>query len=875
MAEPNAAPATPTPQPGGEAAPPKIEVGQVFDIPGFTAKRWTVVGFDATTGRVMVNKRDGDAVLTRSVDMADYDKAVALSKFEKGRKKIPRPRFAINQTIGLGSDSLRISGYDALSGTVQVTGLAGGKNVTTWVDKWLVNDAAMGNIQAVGKVISSAAGEKPEVEAKKEEPKKETRTARKAIPVAQGPVPVTETKEVVSEVEKKGTEEISGEMSGEEEIEKGIRKTRDELRETREEVRGAATPDLSKRLEAEIAKIEAGAKAAGISPAERQVIERYRDVLRKDLEISQTGDAASVVRLVTERQALVTSIPALTATAASTTRVPSLQTQDILEKVNVDFSVSNASAEVSQLRSQEATLKIQLKTSPNPAVQGMLKDVQARLSTIAKQGAAGPSVTVSATATTAPAGMATNAAQVLARAKAGIAVLQEKRASQQDALKDIQRVIGEIGTEYADLNQQRQVAMRAGNTEAVGYLDTEMADLDTERQMQLKAQLTVQTRMNNTQGQMDALEAGIANLSQAESGQAPAALVTQVNALIPPSVPERPEAEARPTVEGAKAAPATIELPSPPPPRSYAPGLPIRRPGAIGATPVPGIAQRIRGRAMQAIGIAPAAATAVGLDAARQAERAAGIEGVGEDTYERAMATEGGHERPRRAPPSYTQERLTPEELEQQDIYEPGVAGRERQREKEAGQQATMESLLPSEAPAEGVAPEAGVPGAPVGVSGRPAPAEPGLSKTELDRATGLQAGRQRSMFGQMHRDMLKQLAAQKRGFGETRTSAEGIQRIKRGYDMFKAGTALTFWGIVITVFTMNVQLAAKVFNFKRVPKQSLVEDVLTVFLDIMLVLTAIFNVVSMLIIPAVIIAMIVGGALGISEIVALIGDIF
>jgi hypothetical protein len=110
-------------------------------------------------------------------------------------------------------------------------------------------------------------------------------------------------------------------------------------------------------------------------------------------------------------------------------------------------------------------------------------------------------------------------------------------------------------------------------------------------------------------------------------------------------------------------------------------------------------------------------------------------------------------------------------------------------------------------------------------------------------------------------------------GIGGSESNIEGLRRIKRFYDMVKAGTAITFIGLVITVAMMNASMINKYLTkSKYIPTQSFIEDLLTAWIDLNLLLFASLP----FLIPLAIIAAVLGGAAaGISGIASAVSGIF
>jgi hypothetical protein len=94
----------------------------------------------------------------------------------------------------------------------------------------------------------------------------------------------------------------------------------------------------------------------------------------------------------------------------------------------------------------------------------------------------------------------------------------------------------------------------------------------------------------------------------------------------------------------------------------------------------------------------------------------------------------------------------------------------------------------------------------------------------------------------------------------DVQANLDSIKKLKRIYDIAKAGTALSFWGIVVAVLIANIQTINKyTVKVRVIPATTLVEDVAIVILDLMLLQVIILTIATVLIVPAIIVAVIVG----------------
>lgn len=947
MAAPNAAPAGPSPSDQGKPKLPKASLGDVLDFPNSSLRGWTVLGMDTRTGRVSISRRHGEQIEKRSIDLGEYEQALQFTKQQKVRRLSPKPKFRLGDSFGLGADALHITGYDALTGSALVEGIANGQLVNTWVERNLVNEAVSGDAKALQKVR--------EVVAPPDAPVKPT--SKKDIPQAKGPTlskmkkaatpeSKVETKSLDSEEEQaEEDEEKTLETSDKKEVEiekpveekqeedikkkesdkkikepprpaKDISEIRKKIQEEREKrqiqevppaLQSSLDPQELEHVEGVVVALaeKASAQLKGLAepvqgglPQEVQTLQAAKASILKDIKQWEAEeaeeDAELKKRMLDNRRELLEFNERRLKKALAEFEVVkvkrakcSKEYKALNELVSKLKSSSNQKDRMASLQAiigalpenflkhEEEYLVTFVAKPGSDSGQKRLAEFRSDLSKIAnfKQPVPPPvSATTSIALPTAVAAADSQMAQLLMRAKAGIQLLDNETRDNEKQLNQIRASLVELGKTYSELNQQRQSAIQQGNSEAVPRLDTDMQSLDQERRGQLDAQLKIQARNTDTRLNRDKLAAASQNLSQAESsGQGPTVLMQQVSALIPPTVSAviAPGAH-RPPVSGPSDDPQAALAPEPPKqPRSYAVSTPPIRQAATAASPGPGVAGGLRNKLLPTLGYGQA--TAVAIDASKQAELASQA-GLGEDAYEKAMSTEGGHETRRQAVPSYTTQAPSSEEIEEEDLFDPERGGRQRQRAKEEQQREAVESLQPGQTQSSNEEAEGQeVPESDPEQSAEPAQAQSGLSPAEVDRSVGMQSARQNGILNRVKKGLAKEATGKSNA--STQSNLQGVKKLKRGYDALKLGSALTFWGIVLTILTMNLQLIAKILDLPFIPKQSLIEDVFTVALDILLIINIGMMMLISLIVPATIAALIIGGGLGVAELASFVAD--
>lgn len=501
----------------------------------------------------------------------------------------------------------------------------------------------------------------------------------------------------------------------------------------------------------------------------------------------------------------------------------------------------------------------------------------------AARGAAAAGAAVTAAASAAGA-LAADQAQTLARAQSALVAINSQIQSRDEGLNQIRGQLQELSRSYQQKDMQRRAAEREGKTNEALVLTGELETLDSGRRSLQENQLNAQADLVDLKSRAQKLRVGINNVEQAE-GEAPQALLESLEAAIPPEIgralpPSRPgvvraapESKALPTraapesaglrTAAAKEAPKEaapqkgFETPS----RSYSPTLP-----SLPAKRAGGAGRAVRQRLTKQLGTPFPNATAVSLNVEQQAARRGADQGMS-DAYEQALSQEGGFAQP--ALPSYTNAGPPESEVEEEDLFESDFAKRRQVREREAEQRAAKENLFPEEAVIQEAPPAARrelIPNegkSEMTASGPmrdqiPTPA-PSVGPLEAARAQKFQAA-QAGARGASATELVSAIGGQ--GASEIFDNIQAIKKISNTYKAVKAGSAVTVIGIIITILVANLQLiGGRIMKLKIVPKQTLVEDVLTVIVDILLLVFCVVTTAMAFAIPAVIVA-VIGGAI-------------
>lgn len=907
----------PAPEPEEEGAvegveePSKVPFGDVLDFGGDLVG-WTVVGSDPRSGEVIISKRRGDEIERRTIPRAEYDAALERRRTRPGRR-IPKPKFRLNQAMGFTRGNARVIGYDGATGTVQVEATIDGRPVRTWVNRGVVNEAAAGasplaerafmqevnaSLKATPLEAEARTAEAPTVEAptaKAKAPETAAPQEPAAAPAASVAVPA------VPLSVQPAPAPAAPEPAAREGIERP-RSVREELRERRETTEPTKAYVRSLRQEIrdvdkQIADLRRGA------PTDPQIteLERYRDLLSTDMDIVQTRleDAARLQQLTVKREALASrpfAAPAAggppavkTALIEAGQNMGSLQVRRSTLAARPDFRTDPAIQAqykaVGDQMSQLTALASQAQRSPASAQGELVLRIRGAAPAAAVGIAAAPAAVAGAEAVAQAAAQAVSAAEALTRARTAVQGMNALIVDRQRALDAARGELGQLAQELSVLEGQLEDARRSGAPEQQIQTIRLQAEArqDARRAVQ-DDQLAIQIELTGLQRDRQALETAIVNVEQGGPSPSPV-LVGQLVDMTPPVMPPPgvPAATAAPspapatlpspagvlppraaeTAPGVPSlasaqAPVAPPVPTPAAPRRYATGLPA--PESVTAAPrrvpAPRAAPGFRQRLVQRLGLPFAFASALTLNVEQQAARRAAEEGVGPDTYELALSQEGGEAPP---PPSYTTAIPSAEEAE--DVLEGELSERQRAAEQQRRMTATRESLQPSAA-APTAAPPAAAPAAPAQAPARaPAAAAPQPAAT---RVSG--PAQQVQTAAQLSREQLQAgaRAAARAPAKAAVPTVSGPKGISWLWESTKLGELLTAESVA-TLIGLVAEMNAQAFNkyvtkIDIIPKQSKVEDILTVWIDINLLIIGI----APFIIPAAILAVLAMLILGV-----------
>ncbi len=463
-------------------------------------------------------------------------------------------------------------------------------------------------------------------------------------------------------------------------------------------------------------------------------------------------------------------------------------------------------------------------------------------------------------ATAAGGAVAGSQAQVIAQATAAIGLLNTQIGARQTQSDQLRTQIAQIGAQIADLNQQ--ASLQPPQSEGRLVIEAQIDSANNQRRRMQDQMTTLAVQNADDRAAADSMQVVLSNVEQAPPEQASPDLVTDLQSRIPKNIvlptaplaaPVAAPARAVPQAPAAQIAPVRrasplqaresqiARAPAPVPQR------PRQGPVQQVKPPLPMIprAETEQQRAVQLLGDQQAAIAA--------RERLPGAEGVS-DTYQQAFAEEGGVggelsplELGVQIPTTKTYAAGAPAEAEVEDTFMlREEEGRRRMAELNKPAQAPQVQAVPSAAPQTQTIPGAAAPAAPG--AARPT----GASAVQQLLSAQNQAFLQRDRLGQNQAALARAQAIE--------ANVRAVQKLKRMYDVVKLGTALSFWGIVITILTMNIQTLNKyTVKIRVIPAPTLVEDLAVIVFDMLLGVFMLTSLAVMLIIPALIAAGIAG----------------
>lgn len=269
-------------------------------------------------------------------------------------------------------------------------------------------------------------------------------------------------------------------------------------------------------------------------------------------------------------------------------------------------------------------------------------------------------------------------------------------------------------------------------------------------------------------------------------------------------------------------------------------------------------ARRLVGRNALAAGAFGAAASLIG---GQQSSRLA-TEGLGgeQDAYSSAFGS--GQTRRRSVIDSPGVSYTIPEDGEGRDVLISGAEQQQAIREKERGMREAVEFQL-GEEEEEAPVGEVIVPGE------QPTEKAPPSDERETDdQEQEAEADRVRQLLFDQQRAQELEAAAQEQASGEGTSTIEGAKRLSDFAKMTKYGSSATGIGIAWTIAMMNYHMVMKLFGVK---KQSFIEDIATICLDVAIIGTGLMMMVPLLLG----IAALIGVSSGIGAGVSAVTDFF
>ncbi|MCC7522969.1 hypothetical protein IT407_04210 [Candidatus Uhrbacteria bacterium] len=905
---PEPIPSEPAAQPSqGPAQEPNVQFGTFLQFGKQEYRNVTVAGIDPRSGNILAFRRSGDEIRRVLIPRADYEDALkkqkAIEKRTGQKQKAFLGRFVgtlLNRPIVHNGETAQIIGYDAQRS--EALAMVNGRPQWIGAGSLLESQKNISVIQG-GRPAESA---EPSVAPSNAEGTPEISRLREA-PLEKTPIKADETKTTGSKEKKSPTltsEELEQAEIEAEEPEITIEELSDA--EAEQITAEAEAIELQEALQnAKVVEALEGASIANVLPA--PLIQSLSTPVapgsvaekRRDLQIEQAyqnfakgkspEDLAKVLGGLTQefKQIDSSTLPEMQPLREIQAKLVTAAASDLKSKgvLLPEISTRLTGDSLQTARDLSTTIEV----SGGVPVAAVL-----------------PAVAV---AVSAPAASGAQAAEVLSRAQAAINILDQQITERTAASEQIRTRIGQISDKINQLNQ-RAASIPAGENERI-VMEAEIESSEGERRS-LQDQLTnVSVQLGNDRRDQTALKVGIANISQAPVGQAPPELVTDLSNKIPPRL--APQIAALPALPPVPAAPSSaigvpaISAGAPPAPISIgapaAPPIPVRTApirqvggGALPSGPSPA-PLRTGSAPAQPVRAPLRALPNVGRDSQRAAqlvsdqqeglldEQEAPVdEELLPDTYEQAMAEEGGVggelsplEIGTQMPDmtsTYAAGGNIEEGPEPADLFmERESVGRKRMADlnKQAPPKPAADTAVSAQGSARQKAPSTPPPGgAPPqpGAAGAPSARDSSRMQRLLNQQSQAIAKRDKAAGG------LEQLQAAQ----DLQANLDSIKKLKRLYDVAKVGGVLTFWGIVVVVLTMNIQLINKYTTKIRViPKQTLVEDLLTVVVDLLLLQVLIVTTAIMLVVPAIIAAVLAGlfTLADASGFVDLIGELF
>lgn len=478
-------------------------------------------------------------------------------------------------------------------------------------------------------------------------------------------------------------------------------------------------------------------------------------------------------------------------------------------------------------------------TVPTPSIRetrSQLRTQQAEVAAQAPAKAAG-GISVAASAAAPMTAAAGQQVAMYARAVNALQVMAGRVASQRNAIQEMQGRTDQLRQTIAGLNAQ---------SSSQGGAYRAPADVSVRIQSASRELGELNNRLATARYQLQADDARVQQLQigtnlmrnsakETASGQLPQPIVAMIVQSIPADIPDPSQARLGELMsslsdtpeEARKVAEKSINIPTPPTPRSYSAALPagVQRPvpsTADGSAPL--MAEQTRQR-LQRGGLALPQATAVAFSAAQQADRAGGDfqEGLGApDAQQAAYNTEGSGPNPvmKTVQRSYAADLDQTAEDEAADYYDAGRGGTSSEFTRQQQElRATQEQFLP------GTTPNLGGPAfTPEATRSQRVRTEPELpAEDESARMAAYDAAVQRARAASFAGLAQKQDDDKENAVLSAKKAVEQTEAVRRNIsrmvDLFNAAIAVAtvetiigaIWEIFVLLANMNGRLLSRI----------------------------------------------------------------
>ncbi len=830
-----------------------VDVGRRLDLPGRDGRGWTVAGVDPKSGDVILTRPQGETVVTLTISSEQYEKLKTVGPNARYRK--PSLRFRLGDVYTSGERSANVAAYDDVGKRALVETQEDGQAIRRWVDASALDRVSTGQTR-LEEVLQEASTPQQE----------EGTTRQKPVNLPKGPLSVAPEPVTPAEAPASKPAPLA---SDEEAV---IEEATEEVLEERETPKAAREALRSKRTEERIVALKQDPEAdlfvrlvaAGTTvpdPAFRQKVSAVRGeltpVVLAQLATEYMQEQASrgvedwrtvtrqAVRTVADRPANDPVYQAMVVRGTTGTREERLQSF-VIQYPDKAKAYAFTDQEIA------VTLQAVGRGAGVAPSGGVDVELEATLpGTGSKTGGLGVAAAAGAAVLASAEALAARKGALIDQARSALAGYAQVSAGYRRKLDGVRDGIKALGQKTQGINA---ALTPTASMEQVRQYQGEITKADTQRRELQDEQVKLTVQAQGVNADAEQLSRALRQFEQASPteegmrafegrlGQVPASVKQAVKKEDPSSIP----AKRTTRVGGVPAQQATAQ-------RKDA----VRRIGG----------RRAVGRGALAAGIFGAATSLFG---AQQSSRLS-EQGIGGDHDAYSEAFGGGtSRRPVIEAPGRTY--TAPDEGEAPDRLP--TAGEESQRIR--AKERTMRDTLAFHAGEETVGGEEGV-GEEGGQARRPrgdqgatfeeeAPEEE--TSGEMDRASQLLNAQQQARGAQ---EAAQAAEGQDAQGGDLPGQLGGIQRIGRFYNMTKYSSAATGIGILYTILLMNVSLVAKLINAKSIPKQTFIEDVATIFLDVAIIGTSL-----MMLVPLMLgVAALIGVGLGIDAGVSALLDLF